>query len=126
MNLKLVVFSMLLTSSTLAFAGQANDLFVIDGDQKLSVSQLLEDGTDVQANYDFDSFCYEGNPDIVLRKIKEFKATGNFFSGGGGGFEYISGQVNRGIVTYDLQLKFEDEVAQGEFQTVLVKPCSAK
>lgn len=98
-------------------------LFVKEGRKLLDVETLIADGEDIQAVYGFENFCYQGNVDTVVKKIKGWKKSGSFFSGDGGGFALKSVTVLRGIVTYDISLKFEDEVVSGEFTTVNVKPC---
>ncbi len=99
-------------------------LFVKDGAKLLDVEELIKNGDDVQAVYGFEAFCYQGEVNTVMAKIATWNKKGSFFSGDGGGFKLKKIGVNRGIVSYDITLKFEDEVVPGEFQTVIVKPCS--
>lgn len=108
--------------SSVAMAASSS-LFVKDGRTFKDVEKIISDGEDLQAVYGFEKFCYQGNADAVVQKIKSWKKKGSFFSGDGGGFELKSVTVLRGIVTYDIFLKFEDEVVPGEFTTVTVKPC---
>jgi hypothetical protein len=103
-----------------AFAQQVNDLFVMDDGTQESVSSLLEGGFDIASLYGVDQFCYQGNADVVLRKLDAYKKAGNFFTGENDGMEYLGGRVNRGFVTYDLALTFGQE---GERETKIVKPC---
>jgi len=112
-----------LAFSTSVLAAPATGLFIKEGRRLLEVKKLINDGADIQAEYGFDKFCYKGSADATLVQILRFKREGNFFSGGGGGHVLLGGRVNRGIVTYDIALRFEDEVVPGEFQNVLVKPC---
>jgi hypothetical protein len=109
--------------SVSAFA-KTPSLFVKEGRTRLDVEELIKDGEDIQSVYGFDHFCYEGDVNVVVNKIKSWKRNDSFFSGGGGGHVLKSVAVIRGIVTYDIALKFEDEVVPGEFETVVVKPCS--
>lgn len=119
----LILMSLLFSISAWA---KSPSLFVKEGTKLLDVEELIKNGEDIQAVYGFESFCYQGNTQVVANKIKAWKKTGSFFSGDGGGFVLRSVTVIHGIVTYDLNLKFEDEVVPGEFQTVIVKSCPAK
>ncbi len=101
-------------------------LFVKEGTKLLDVETLIKNGEDIQAVYGYEDFCYQGEPNTVVNKIKSWKKAGNFFSGDGGGYELKTMTVIHGIVTYDISMKFEDEVVPGEFDTVIVKPCSFK
>lgn len=98
-------------------------LFVKKNGALIDVEKVIASGDDLQAVYGFENFCYLGNVDTVVQKIKSWKKKGSFFSGDGGGFVLRSTTVMRGIVTYDIALKFEDEVVPGEFTTITVKPC---
>ncbi len=108
-----------------AFA-KSPSLFVKEGRQFIDVEQLIADDEDVQANYGYENFCYKGDSNAVIQKIKKWNRMGVFFSGDGGGFDLKKVTLIRGIVTYDISLTFEDEVVPGEFRTVNVKPCSVK
>lgn len=89
----------------------------------ISVADLINDDIDVQSNYDLENFCYTGDIYQVTNQIKTWNLQGLFFSGGGGGFELKKIEVIRGIVSYNIRLKLEDEVVPGEFKTVSIKPC---
>lgn len=100
-----------------------SSLIVNDEGRMISVAWLIKEGIDVQASYGYDKFCYKGDSYQVANQIKTWNREGVFFSGGGGGFELKEVDVIRGIVTYDIRLKLEDEVVPGEMRTVLIKPC---
>lgn len=102
---------------------KAPSLYVKEGAKLLDVEQLIADGEDIQSVYGFENFCYQGNADSVVQKIRSWNKKGSFFSGDGGGFVLRKMTILRGIVTYDISMKFEDEVVPGEFTTVNVKPC---
>lgn len=120
----------LLVLSTLTLSASAlaapTGLFVRDGSMTVSVQGLINGGSDIQAEYGFENFCYKGDAHATIIQINRLKAAGNFFSGSGGGHELKKVTLIRGIVSYDIALKFEDEVVPGEFETVHVKPCSLK
>lgn len=118
-----IVLAILMSAS--AWAGSPS-LYVKDGNKLLDVEKLLAAEEDIQSNYGFEDFCYQGDPHVVMTKIKAWNKSGDFFSGGGGGHELKGMKLNRGIVTYDIVLKFEDEVVPGEFEKVIVKPCIVK
>ena len=109
--------------SVSAFA-KTPSLFVKEGSKRLDVEELIKNGEDIQSVYGFENFCYDGEPTVVMAKIKMWKKKGSFFSGDGGGHMLKEITLIRGFVSYDLSLKFEDEVVPGEFETVMVKPCS--
>lgn len=121
-NMKLALIMGLLFSVS-AFA-RTPSLFVKEGAKRLDVEELLKAGEDIQSVYGFQNFCYEGDVGIVMKKIKSWKKNGSFFSGDGGGHALKEMTLIRGFVSYDISLKFEDEVVPGEFETVMVKPCS--
>lgn len=126
--MKLSLFTLSLAvalSASTSLAASQSDLFVSEKGKLVSVGDLIADEVEVQSLYNFEDFCYSGNAQEVLSKLNAYKKTDLFYSGGGGGFEYLSGEVLHGIVTYDLKLEFKDEVAEGETQTVIVKPCDA-
>lgn len=110
--------------SVSAFA-KVPSLFVYEG-RLLDVEEIIADGDDIQANYGYDNFCYQGDSNVVIRKIKDWNKKGVFFSGDGGGFVLRNVTLIRGFATYDISLRFEDEVVPGEFRTVNVKPCSVR
>lgn len=120
--MKALIFLSLLFSVS-AFAKEPS-LFVKEGRLMLDVEKLIADEEDVQANYGFENFCYKGDANQVIKKIKTWNKEGNFFSGGGGGHELKKVSLIRGTVAQEIVLKFEDEVVPGEFTTILVKPCS--
>lgn len=121
-NMKLALILGLLFSVS-AFA-KTPSLFVKEGTKRLDVEELIKAGEDIQSVYGFENFCYDGDVDAVVRKIKSWNKKGTFFSGDGGGHALQGITVIRGFVSYDISLKFEDEVVPGEFETVMVKPCS--
>lgn len=102
---------------------QRSSLIVQDEGRMISVAWLIKEGIDVQTYYGYDKFCYNGDAYAVTDMIKKWNKEGYFFSGGGGGFELKEVEVIRGIVTYDIRMKLEDEVVPGELRTVTIKPC---
>jgi len=113
-----------LVISVTAFAAPIKPgLFVKEGPRLLNVESLIKNGSDIQAEYGFENFCYKGQSEFTINQIKRLNKAGSFFSGGGGGHELKSVTLLRGFVTYDIALRFEDEVVPGEFTTVNVKPC---
>ncbi len=123
--MKTILPAFLLALSLNSFA-ETPSLFVRDGRKLIDVAKLLSNGEDVQASYGFENFCYKGEAQPVINLIKRWNKSGDFFSGGGGGFELKSVVLIRGFVTYDIRLNFEDEVIPGEFTSINVKPCSWK
>lgn len=120
--MKMLFLVLILGSAFNAFAG-TSDLFYINGKNLESISELVKSGDDVQMFIDKKEFCYKGPTDSVANLIKSWNKNGTFFSNGGGGLSLVSVKVIRGFVTYDIALKFEDEVVPGEFESVIVKPC---
>ena len=108
-----------------AVSAQANtsSLFVKNGESLINIEELVKSEIDVQVDYGYENFCYQGNSSLVTQKMKAWKKTGYFFSGGGGGFALHSLKINRGIATYDIVMNLEDEVAEGEFKNITIKPC---
>lgn len=113
--------------ATTAFAAHP-DLFVQDGQSLISVEDFIaNEQDDISTYYGFDNFCYQGNADVVVKKMNSWSAnTDYFFSGTGGGFVLKSLKINRGFITYDIEMVLEDEVVPGEFRAVLIKPCPGK
>ncbi len=105
---------------------KAPSLFVKDAGKILDVEELIAAEEDIQSIYGFENFCYKGEPNAVMTKIRVWKKKGQFFSGDGGGHVLKSLTLIRGIVTYDIAMKFEDEVVPGEFETQIVKPCKTR
>ncbi len=108
---------------SLGASAQVSSLYVKQGSRLLDVAKLVKEEIDVYAEYDYKSFCYIGVANQVVTKMKDWIKTDYFFSGGGGGYVLKGLQINRGIVTYDIVMKLEDEVVPGEFVNVLIKPC---
>jgi len=125
--MKLSAFS-LLSILLLPFTASAaeSSLFVKDRNDLIDVQSLINDQEDVYAAYGFDNFCYQGNSQIVIAKMKKWSEGQFFFSGGGGAFVLKKITLIRGIVSYDLQMVLEDEVVPGEFKSIMIKPCSFK
>jgi hypothetical protein len=125
--MKFSAFS-LLSALLLPLAASAADssLFVKEGKELIDVQSLIKNEEDVYAAYGFDNFCYEGNSQVVIAKMKKWSAGEFFFSGGGGGFVLKKITLIRGFVSYDLQMVLEDEVVPGEFKSIMIKPCSFK
>ena len=99
-------------------------LFVRDSGRLLDVAALISEGTDIQASYGLDhSYCYRGGHQAAMGVIRKLNQAGDFFSGGGGGFELKSVTLIRGFATYDIKLVLKDEVVPDETRTMLVKPC---
>ena len=119
--MKILILGIMLSSSVLA--APVTGLYIKEGRSLLNVEKLINDGSDIQAEYGFEAFCYQGQANAVMTQIRRLKRAGNFFSGGGGGHELKSLTLIRGFVTYDIALRFEDEVVPGEFTSVHVKPC---
>ncbi|MES2527573.1 MAG: hypothetical protein V4598_10815 [Bdellovibrionota bacterium] len=116
-----ILLALLFSFSAMA---KTPSLFVKDSGKLLDVEELIAAEEDIQSVYGFESFCYKGDPSAVMTKIRSWKKKGQFFSGDGGGHVLRSLTLIRGIVTYDIALKFEDEVVPGEFETQIVKPCT--
>ncbi len=112
------LFALSLSTSGLA---QTSDLFVKENGKLINITKFLADEP-VDADT---AFCYKGNSAAVMNQIKQLaKVNENFFCDGcGGGFAFRSVTLLRGIVTYDIVIKVEDEVVPGEFSRILVKPC---
>ncbi len=118
-----ILLGLLFSFSAMA---KAPSLFVKDSGKLLDVEELIAAEEDIQSIYGFESFCYKGDPNAVMTKIKSWKKKGQFFSGDGGGHVLRGMTLIRGIVTYDIAMRFEDEVVPGEFDTQIVKPCTAR
>lgn len=125
MNFFKFIVAAYLLSTLVAHASvsQRSSLIVQDEGRMISVAWLVKEGIDVQTYYGYDKFCYNGDAYAVTNMIKKWNKEGYFFSGGGGGFELKDVEVIRGIVTYDIRMKLEDEVVPGEIRTVNIKPC---
>lgn len=113
----------ILLITSISTHANTSSLFVKNGDSLIDIEALVKNEIDVQVDYGYENFCYQGNSSLVTQKMKAWKKTGYFFSGGGGGFALHSLKINRGIVTYDIVMNLEDEVAQGEFKNIIIKPC---
>lgn len=113
----------ILLMTTVSAHANSSSLFVKNGGSLINIEELVKNEIDVQVDYGYENFCYKGNSSAVTQKMKVWKKTGYFFSGGGGGFALHSLKINRGIVTYDIVMSLEDEVAEGEFKNVIIKPC---
>lgn len=121
--MKNFIFATLMLVSTASFA-QTSSLFVKDGRKLIDVEKLIAEETDVQATYGYENFCYKGEVDAVVKKMKAWKKTDFFFGGGGGGFAIRTLKVIRGIVTYDIVMGLEDEVVPEDgLRKVIIKPC---
>ncbi|MBY0515539.1 MAG: hypothetical protein K2P81_01430 [Bacteriovoracaceae bacterium] len=121
--MKNFIFTTLMLLSTASFA-QTSSLFVKDGRKLIDVEKLIAQETDVQATYGYENFCYKGEVDAVVKKMKVWKKTDFFFGGGGGGFAIRTLKVIRGIVTYDIAMGLEDEVVPEDgLRQVIIKPC---
>ncbi len=117
------LFFVVVLLSTASFA-HASSLFVKEGRSLIDVEKLIKEETDVQTYYGYEKFCYKGSADAVVKKIRAWKKTDLFFSGGGGGFELRSLKVIRGIATYDIVMLLEDEVVPEDgLRKVIIKPC---
>jgi|GEM_PF-4418498 len=109
--------------STVSFA-HASSLFVKEGRALIDVEKLIKEETDVQTYYGYDSFCYKGSADAVVKKMRAWKKTDLFFSGGGGGFELRTLKVIRGIASFDIVMGLEDEVVPEDgLRKVTIKQC---
>jgi hypothetical protein len=102
---------------------RASSLYIKNGRSLIDVEQLVKNQVDVQVDYGYKKFCYQGNSSVVVNKMKTWSSTDYFFSGGGGGFRMSGLKINRGVATYDIVMVLEDEVVPGEFKRVLIKPC---
>lgn len=120
MKLGLFFTLFILNLGASAFA-QSSALFVSEDNQLTDVTEFLKQ----EAVSDDTAFCYTGNPNAVMTLIKTLaKENENFYCDGcGGGFAFRGVTLIRGIVTYDILIKLEDEVVPGEFRTHLIKPC---
>jgi hypothetical protein len=124
LNVLLAAFTLI---SSVSASAATSSLFVKEGSELIDVQTLINDETDVYATYGFDGFCYQGDSQAVIAKMKKWaSATDYFFSGGGGGFVLKKITLIRGFVSYDLQMVLEDEVVPGEFKSIMIKPCSFK
>lgn len=111
----------------LAASAENSSLFVKEGNELIDVQAVIDSEEDVYSTYGFEKFCYQGNSQIVIAKMKKWaSATDYFFSGGGGSFVLKKINLIRGFVSYDLQLVLEDEVVPGEFKSIMIKPCAFK
>ncbi len=119
---KLILLSFMLIS-TASFA-ETSSLFVKEGRALIDVEKLIKEETDVQTYYGYENFCYKGSADAVVKKMRAWKKTDLFFSGGGGGFVIRSLKVIRGIATFDIVMGLEDEVVPEDgLRKVTIKPC---
>lgn len=127
----LLMFSLVIFGATTSFAAKTKantnklDIFVIDGAEQISCQELIDGEEDVQVSHSFQDYdyCYKGESSAAVAVLAEWKKSGYFYSGGGGGFVLRDVEVLRGIYTYDLKLTLEDEVVPGEMSTVIIKPC---
>ena len=120
MNLGLIASAILLASQV-TFAAAKSSLYIKEGKNLIDVEELVESDNAVSED---EVFCYKGSADAVVKKMNTWsKKTDYFFSGTGGGFVLADLKINRGIVTYDIVMTLEDEVAPGEFKNILIKPC---
>jgi hypothetical protein len=125
--MKLVAFLILFTLiSSVSVSAATSSLFVKEGRKLIDVQALIDSQEDVYTAYGFENFCYQGNSQTVIAKMKKWVSSGYFFSGGGGGFVFKNLTLIRGFVSYDLQLELEDEVVPGELKSVTIKPCGSK
>lgn len=120
-----VLFSFLVCGPA-AQASFSSGLFVKDqGNSLISVQSLVQEQVDVQVDHGYKNFCYRGDTSQVAAKMKAWKKSGYFFSGGGGGFVLVSLKLRRGIAVHSLVMTLEDEVVPGELITVVINPCSS-
>lgn len=99
-----------------------SSLYFTGWDEIIDVQELVDIGeADV---YGYEEFCYQGNSLSVITKMWSWHEEGNFYSGGGGGFELKALKFRRGFASYDIQMTLADEVVPGEFRTVFVKACT--
>ncbi len=121
--MKNLIFATMMLVTTASFA-QTSSLFVRDGRKLVDVEKLIAEETDVQATYGYEDFCYKGDVDAVVKKMKAWKKTDFFFGGGGGGFVIRTLKIIRGIATYDIVMGLEDEVVPEDgLRKITIKPC---
>ena len=121
--MKTLLTAVALLLSVSSFAATSS-LFAREGNKLINLEKVVRDGEDVQVSYDFDTFCYKGMAQTVVKKMEAWNKMDLFYSGGGGGFVLRSLKINRGIVTWDIVMSLEDEVVPEDgLRNVIIKPC---